>query len=146
MVFMTSEEVRQRIVNEIKARGYDDHYIDKNEEREIVQIAIQLGVSVETTLAALRQVCDELHYVLESRVYQQIEEQMASRTSHDGFIDQYEFEQIYKSLLPILRGKKSDRDIKAMILTVMERTGNHRIKHGWFGNWYTRLKREVGMA
>lgn len=146
MVLMTSEEVRQRIVNEIKARGYDDHYIDKNEEREIVQMAIQLGVSVESTLAALQQVCDELHYVLESRIYRQIEEQLAARTGHDGCIDHHKFEQIYNSIQPILRGKKSDRDIKAMILTVIERTGHHRIKRGWFGNWYTRLKREVGMA
>ena len=49
---MSPDDIKKRIVNEIKARGYDDSYIDKNEEREIVQIAIQLGVTVESALAA----------------------------------------------------------------------------------------------
>ena len=42
---MSIDDIKKRFVNEIKLRAYDDKYIDKNEEREILQIAIQLGVS-----------------------------------------------------------------------------------------------------
>jgi hypothetical protein len=65
---MSPDDIKKRIVNEIKARAYDDKYIDRNEEREIVRIAIELGVTVESALAALSQVCDEFGYALESRV------------------------------------------------------------------------------
>ena len=41
---MTLDEVKKRFVEEVKLRAYDDKYIDKNEEREILQIAIQQGV------------------------------------------------------------------------------------------------------
>ena len=53
---MSIDDIKKRFVNEIKLRAYDDKYIDKNEEREILQIAIQLGVSIErVTEGALRE-------------------------------------------------------------------------------------------
>ena len=45
---MSIDDVKKRFVSEIKLRAYDDKYIDKGEEREILQIAIQLGVSIDS--------------------------------------------------------------------------------------------------
>ena len=50
---MTLDEVKKRFVEEVKLRAYDDKYIDKNEEREILQIAIQQGVGVDSGRSAL---------------------------------------------------------------------------------------------
>lgn len=143
---MSPDDIKKRIVNEIKARGYDDKYIDKAEEREIIQIAIQLGVTVESALSALNQVCDEFSYVLESRVFKQIEEQIATAAGNDGLVDQKEFDIIFTNVKKTMQGKKNDREIKTMIVTVMERTGNNRIKKGWFSNWYATLKQELGIS
>ena len=63
---MAMEEVKKRFAEEIKLRGYDDKYIDKNEEREILQFAIAQGISIDTARAALAQVCDHDDYILES--------------------------------------------------------------------------------
>ena len=38
---MTLDEVKRQFVEQVKLRAYDDKYIDKNEEREILQIALQ---------------------------------------------------------------------------------------------------------
>src|SRR5271170_4308412 len=65
---MSLEDVKKRFVEEVKLRAYDDRYIDKNEEREILQIALQQGVTVDSARAALAQVCESHSYVLESRV------------------------------------------------------------------------------
>ena len=70
---MSVEDIKKRFVNEIKLRAYDDKYLDKNEEREILQIAIQLGVSIDSARGALVQVCDEHSYVLESQLIKQIQ-------------------------------------------------------------------------
>ena len=50
---MSEDEIKKRFVSEIELRGYDDKYIDRNEEREILQIAIQLGVSIDSARLAL---------------------------------------------------------------------------------------------
>jgi hypothetical protein len=143
---VSPDDIKQRIVNEIKARAYDDKYIDRAEEREIIQIAIQLGVTVESALAALNQVCDEFSYVLESRVVKQIKDQVETAAGNDGRVDQKEFELIFGNVKKSVQGRKNDREVKRMIVTVMEETGNNKIKKGWFSNWYASLKQELGMA
>ncbi|HEY1186715.1 MAG TPA: hypothetical protein VGE74_03610 [Gemmata sp.] len=142
---MSPDDIKKRIVNEIKARAYDDKYIDRNEEREIVRIAIELGVTVESALAALNQVCDEFSYVLESRIVKQIEDQLHTAAANDGKIDQREFDLIFGNAKRAMSGKKSERDIKKMVVQVMEATGNNKVKTGWFSDWYAALKKELGV-
>ena len=89
---MSIDEIKKRFVNEIKLRGYDDKYIDNNEEREILQIAIQLGVEHRQRAAALTQVCDDHGYILESAILKQIRDQVEIAAGNDGWIDQKEFE------------------------------------------------------
>jgi hypothetical protein len=143
---MSIDDVKKRFVNEIKLRAYDDKYIDKGEEREILQIAIQLGVSIDSARAALLQVCDEHGYVVESAVIKQITDQVETAAGNDGMVDQKEFELIFGNIKKAMHGKKNDREIKKMIVTVMEDTGNNKVKKGWFSNWYATLKADLGMA
>src|SRR5580692_4927407 len=109
---MSVEDIKKRFVNEIKLRAYDDKYIDKNEEREILQIAIQLGVSIESARAALIQVCDEHSYIIESVVIKQIKDQVETAASNDGMVDQKEFELIFGNIKKSIQGKKNDREVR----------------------------------
>ena len=143
---MTVDEIKKRFVNEIKLRAYDDKYIDKNEEREILQISIQLGVSIDSARTALIQVCEENGYIIESIVLKSIKEQVETAAGNDGMVDQKEFDLIFQNTRRQMQGKKNDREIKRMIVTVMEDTGNNKIKKGWFSNWYLALKQDLGIA
>ena len=143
---MSIDEIKKRFVNEIKLRAYDDKYIDKNEEREILQIAIQLGVSIDSARGALIQVCDEHSYVMESQVLKQIKDQVESAFGNDGQIDQKEFDLICGNVRKAMQGKKNDREVKKMIIAVMEDSGLNKVRKGWFSNWYADLKRDLGMA
>jgi hypothetical protein len=142
---MSPDEIKNRIVNEIKARAYDDKYVDRGEEREIVQIAIQLGGTVEIALTALVQVCAEFDYTLESQITKQIKEAIAKVVVRDGLIEQKEFDAIFAEAKKVVQSRKNDREVKKMIVAVMEETGNNKIKRGWFSNWYASLKQELGM-
>lgn len=142
---MSIDEIKKRFVNEIKLRAYDDKYIDKNEEREILQIAIQLGVNIDSARGALMQVCDEHSYILESAILKQIKDQVENAAGNDGMVDQKEFDLIVGNIKRAMQGKKNDREIKKMIVQVMEDTGNNKVKKGWFSNWYAALKQELGM-
>lgn len=140
------EEVKRRFVNEIKLRAYDDKYIDRNEEKEILQTAIQMGVSIDSARAALAQVCDENDYVMESRLIQQIKDQLQAALGDDGRIDRKEFDMIVNTAKNAAKGRKNERELQRMVITVMEETGQTQVKRGWFSDWYSSLKRELGMA
>jgi hypothetical protein len=142
---MSIDDVKKRFVNEIKLRAYDDKYIDKTEEREILQIAIQLGVNIDSARSALVSVCEDHSYVLESVILKSVKDQIETAAGNDGKVDQKEFDLIFQNAKRQMNGKKNDRELKKMIVTVMEETGNNKVKTGWFSDWYTALKRDLGM-
>ena len=142
---MSVEEIKKRFVNEIKLRAYDDKYIDKNEEREILQIAIQLGVNIDSARSALVQVCEEQGYIVESVILKMMKDQVETASGNDGKVDQKEFELILGNVTKALQSKKNERQIKTMIVQVMEDTGNNKIKTGWFSDWYATMKKDLGM-
>jgi hypothetical protein len=142
---MSIDDIKKRFVNEIKLRAYDDKYIDKIEEREILQIAIQLGVSIDSARPALIQVCDENGFVVESVIVKLIKDQVEAAAGGDGMVDQKEFGTIFGAAKKAMSGKKNDREVKKMIVHVMEETGNNKVKTGWFTNWYANLKKDLGL-
>ena len=142
---MELPDIKKRLVEEIKLRAYEDKYIDRGEEREILQIAIQLGVGVDSARAALVQVCDECNYVMETAILKQIKDQIETAAGNDGMVDQREFDMIFANIKRAVQNKKNDREVKRMIVTVMEETGNNKVKKGWFSNWYATLKQDLGM-
>jgi hypothetical protein len=142
---MSIEDIKKRFVNEIKLRAYDDKYIDKNEEREILQIAIQLGVGIDSARQALVQVCDDSSYVMESQILKMIKDQVETAFGNDGKIDQKEFDLIFQNIRKAVNGKKNDREVKKMVIAVMEDTGMNKVKTGWFSDWYSALKRDLGV-
>ena len=142
---MSLDEVKKRFVEEVKLRAYDDKYIDKNEEREILQIALQQGVTVDSARAALAQVCEGNGYVLESRVLSEIKDLIDTFASNDGKIDEKEFNDAVTTCKKACQGKKNDVQCKRMVIEIIE-DNSFKVKTGLFSNWYNRVKKEVGMA
>jgi hypothetical protein len=143
---MSLEDLKRRFADEIELRARDDKYIDRNEEREILQIAIQQGIGIEPAHHTLIQACEHQGYVIESLLLLAIKDQVDVATGRGGRIDQEAFIRILRNVRQRARGKKSDREIKKLIVQVMEDTGNNKVKTGWFSDWYASLKRNLGMA
>ena len=142
---MSVEDIKKRFVNEIKLRAYDDKYIDKNEEREILQIALQQGITVDSARAALAQVCEANNYVLETVALKAVKELIEIQAGNDGKVDEKEFGDALALLKTRTQGKKNEVQCKRMIIEIIEEN-NYKVKTGMFSNWFTRTKREVGMA
>ena len=142
---MHLDDVKRQFVEQVKLRGYDDKYIDKNEEREILQIALQQGVTVDSARAALAQVCENNGYVLESRVLSQLKDLIDTFAGNDGKIDEKEFTDAVTTCKKATQGKKTDIQCKRMVLEIIEEN-SYKVKTGMFSNWYARAKKEVGMA
>ena len=71
---MSLDEIKKEFTEQVKLRAYDDKYIDKGEEREILQLALTRGVTVDSARSALGQVCESNGYVLESSVLREVKE------------------------------------------------------------------------
>ena len=142
---MTLDEVKKRFVEEVKLRAYDDKYIDKNEEREILQIALQSGVTVDSARAALAQVCESNGYVLESKVLSEIKDLIDTFASNDGKIDEKEFNDCIAQLKKRCQGKKNEVQCKKMVIEIIE-DNSWKVKEGMFNHWYAKIKKDVGMA
>ena len=142
---MSLDDVKRQFVEQVKLRAYDDKYIDKNEEREILQIALQQGVTVDSARAALAQVCDTNGYVLESKVLAQIKDLVDTFATNDGKIDEKEFNDAVTTCKKACQGKRTDSQCKRMVIEIIE-DNSYKVKTGLFSNWYNRVKKEVGMA
>src|SRR5437660_367083 len=131
---MDLDSVKKRFVEEVKLRAYDDKYIDKNEEREILQIALQQGISVDSARAALMQVCDSNNYVLETKVLNQIKDLIETFAQNDGQIDQKEFNDAVTTCKKACQGKRTEVQCKRMVIDVIE-DNSYKTSKGWFSNW-----------
>jgi hypothetical protein len=141
-----SDDIRQRFINEIKLRAFDDQYVDRGEEKEILQIAISMNVDIDTARMALVQACQMQGYVLESEMLKEMKTQLRAFAGNDGKIDEKEFELIHQTMMAKVNGKKTAVELKKMIIEEMESSGLNNVKTGWLSNWYTKAKREVGLA
>ena len=142
---MSLDEVKRQFVEQVKLRAYDDKYIDKNEEREILQLALQQGVTVDSARAALAQVCEANGYVLESRVLAQLKDLVDTFASNDGKVDEKEFNDAVTTCKKATQGKKNEVQCKRMVIEIIE-DNSYKVKTGMFSNWYARVKKEVGIA
>src|SRR5688572_13846314 len=117
---MTLDEVKKQFVEQVKLRAYDDKYIDRTEEREILQIALQAGITVDSARSALAQVCESNGYILETRVMQQVKDLIEIQAGNDGKIDEKEFNDAVALVKKATQGKKNDVQCKRMVLAVIE--------------------------
>jgi hypothetical protein len=143
---MSLDDVKKRFVEEIKLRAYDDKYIDKDEEREILQQAIQMGVSVDSARGALFQVCESNGYIVESRVLGQLKDLIDTFAGNDGHIDHKEYDDAVTTCKKACQGKRTDVQCKKMVIQVID-DNSYKVKSGgWFSaDWWAKEKKSVGL-
>jgi hypothetical protein len=142
---MSLDDVKKRFVEEVKLRAYDDKYIDRTEEKEILQIAIQQGISVDSARAALAQVCESNGYVMESRVVSEVKDLIETFAQNDGHIDEKEFKDSVTTCMKRCQGKKNDIQCKKMVIEIIE-DNSWKVKQGMFNHWYDKIRKDVGLA
>ena len=138
---MTADEIKKRFDDEIDRRGHADRFIDHNEEREILQIALQLGMPADAAKAALAEVCGGRGYAQET----QLEKFVRDRIAAAAAVDRSAFEGIAAGVVWEAKGTRTDRQARALVVQVLADTGA-KVKTGWLRNWFKAAKRELGVA
>jgi hypothetical protein len=141
----TGQNIKERFVEAIRHRAVDDRYIDQNEEREIVQIALEVGMSRDAAHAELAQVCSENGYILETDIARVLRKRLDDVVGRDGMIHSRGFHTLFTVAQEMAGGRQSDRHLKRLVLTVIEDEPTVRIHSRWPWNWHKSLRRELGL-
>ena len=133
---MNLDDVKKRFVQEIKLRAYDDRYVDRDEEMEILKIAIADGITVDSARHALRQVCEANDYTVESLLDEKAKE-MLDQFAADGEVDKKEFEDTVAVVTKAAKGRLSEAKVKTKVKGIME-ANDMKPRDGLFkgGSWY----------
>lgn len=142
---MSADVMKRRFIQEIKLRAYEDEYVDRKEEKEILKLAIELNANFDAARQALRQVCESEGYVLESAVIEHVKHLIDTFSGNDGKVDEKEFNDAVSVATKAMKGKRKPDFVKRLVIEAMEGEGS-KVKTGLFSNWYERVKREVGLA
>jgi hypothetical protein len=133
---MNLEDVKRRFVEEIKLRAFDDRFVDKPEEMEILKIAVGQGVSVDSARSALRQVCEANDFVLESVLDEKAKE-MLDQFAQDGQVDKKEFDDTVAVLSRAAKDRLSTAQLAKKAKEIMV-AGGMKPRQGVFkgGSWF----------
>ena len=140
---MSPDELKQRFTEAISQRARDDKYIDRAEEREILQLAVSQGVTADTARAVLVAACEARGYVVESKLVGLLRDYLDTAAGNDGQIDQWEYRDALTLCQKWTGGRCPEALCKRLIVEIIE-DDRFKTARGWFRSWYDRVRQEVG--
>ncbi len=138
MLQINADALRQRFNEEVKLRAYDDHYIDLKEEKEILQIGIQQGMTLAQSQDILRFVCRKEGYAVESVIEEQIDTLLTQFASSNGKIDEKSFHHTVALVQKESLNRLTPQQCQQKVKKIMEAKGLQP-KLGFLTNWYKRV-------
>ncbi|MDM8568677.1 hypothetical protein QUF50_04025 [Thiotrichales bacterium HSG1] len=134
---MISKSIRDQFVEFITLQGFDDKYIDRKEEKRILEVGVKNDISVTESLALIQEIAKDKGLVIERDVEDKAKAVLESGTA-DGKITKKEFEEAFNVFKVACKGKVPDQEIKQRLKQMMETNGWKA--GGMFGiKWYTSI-------
>ncbi|MDM8568676.1 hypothetical protein QUF50_04020 [Thiotrichales bacterium HSG1] len=136
-----SEEVKKQFIDYIMLQVFDDQYIDRQEEKKILEEGIKKGMGVEEGLAIIRQAASEKNLVLERDAEDRAKDVLEAFATNDGKVDKKEFENAVSVFKTHSKGKIPERELKKRLKQMMESNGWVAKEGGLFGSkWYSAIE------
>lgn len=135
-----SQESIQQFIEFIKLKVFDDGYIDRQEEKSILEEGVKRGIGVESGIAVIRQVCQDFGYVLERQVDERAKEVLQRFSANDGHVDKKEFDDAVALYKSDSKGKVKDEEIRKRLKQLMLDNGWKAKEGGFFGTkWFSAI-------
>ncbi|MDM8565123.1 hypothetical protein QUF74_05665 [Candidatus Halobeggiatoa sp. HSG11] len=134
---MVSESIRGQFVEFITLQGFDDKYIDRQEEKRILEVGVKNDISVDESLALIREIAENKGLVIERDVEDKAKAVLEEAVA-DGKITKKEFEEAFNVFKAACKGKVPDQEIRKRLKQMMET--NEWKAGGLLGiKWYTSI-------
>lgn len=135
-----SEDVKNRFVEYVKLQGFDDQYIDRKEEKKILETAVKNGLSVEEGLALLREVATQKGLVVERDAEERAKEVLERFAGNDGKVDKKEFADAVAIFKSTCKGRVPEPEIQKRLKAMMLGNGWQAKEGGLFGSkWFSAI-------
>lgn len=138
-MFMSLEEIKKQFIEQVKLRAYDDKFIDKKEEKEILAIAIDKGITVESARTALLQVAEHLGYAVDSALDEYVKTKFQQAIEQNKGVTKKDYEVVFAHIDATAKGALTHPKIKEKLFGLIKENA-YPVKEGMFqgGNWYTK--------
>jgi len=134
-----SEHIRNQFIEFITLQAFDDKYIDRQEEKRILEVGVKNDISVEDSLSLIRQVASQKGLVVE-RVAEERAKEFLEKAAQDGKVDKKEFEGAVMQFKTAIKGKIPELELKLRLKKMMEENGWKAKEGGLFGTkWYSAI-------
>jgi hypothetical protein len=135
-----SDEVRKAFVDFIMLQVFDDQYIDRQEEKKILEEGIKKGMGVDEGLSIMRQVALEKGIALERDAEERAKETLEAFATNDGKVDKKEFEDAVAIFKKHSKGKIPEPELKRRLKKMMLENNWKAKEGGFFGSkWFSAI-------
>ncbi len=136
-----SESIRNQFIEFITLQGFDDQYIDRQEEKRILEVGVKNGISVEESLSLIRQVASQKGVVVERDAEERTQAFLENAATNDGKVTKKEFEDAVALFKKASKGKIPEPEMKKRLKKMMEDNGWKAKEGGLFGSkWYSAIE------
>jgi hypothetical protein len=134
-----SESIKSQFVEYIKLQAFDDSFISRTEEKNVLEVGVKNGIGVEESLSIIREVAKQKGIVVERDVEDRTKEFLKNAVN-DGSVSKKEFEDAVELYKTACKGKVKESDIKHRIKQIML-DNEWKAKEGLFsgGSWFSTM-------
>ena len=135
-----SEQIKNQFIEFITLQGFDDQYIDRQEEKRILEVGVKNGLSVEEGLSLIRQVASQKGLVVERDAEDRAKDFLEGAATNDGKVTKKEFADAVAQFKTATKGKILEPEMKRRLKKMMEDNGWKAKEGGLFGSkWYSAI-------
>jgi len=135
-----SEQIKNQFIEFITLQGFDDQYIDRVEEKRILEVGVKNGMSVEESLLLIRQVASQKGLVVERDAEDRAKDFLEGAATNDGKVTKKEFSDAVAQFKAASKGKISESEMKRRLKKMMEDNAWKAKEGGLFGSkWYSAI-------
>ncbi len=136
-----SEQIKNQFIEYIALQAFDDQYIDRQEEKRILEVGVKNGMSVDESLSLIRQVSLQKGLVIERDAEEQAKEFLEKAATNDGKVNKKEFGDTVALFKKASKGKIPEHEMKLRLKRMMEDNGWKAKEGGLFGSkWYSAIE------
>lgn len=135
-----SDSIRKQLVDYIMLQVYDDQYIDRQEEREILEMGIKQGITVDEGLSLIQQLASEKGFVIEREAEENAQEVLRQFATNDGVVDKKEFQNALSLFKKASKSKIPEPELKRRLKSMMQENDWKAKEGGLFGKkWFSEI-------
>ncbi len=135
-----AEHIKNQFIEFITLQAFDDQYIDRQEEKKILEVGVKNGISVDESLSLIQQVASQKGWVLERDAENRAKDFLQNAAANDGKVDKKEFDNAVALFDKALKGRILEPEIKQRLKKMMEENNWKAKEGGLFGSkWYSAI-------